>query len=76
MPNGDMLQPAVRKEYRRLTEDERMRFHNAVEEIRRSGEYDKIAQWHADPEKCGGAHSGPAFLPWHREYLKRCALVS
>uniref|UniRef100_A0A0N4V1I5 Tyrosinase_Cu-bd domain-containing protein n=1 Tax=Enterobius vermicularis TaxID=51028 RepID=A0A0N4V1I5_ENTVE len=62
---------SIRKEYRRLTEDERMRFHNAVEEIRRSGEYDKIAQWHADPEKCGGAHSGPAFLPWHREYLKR-----
>lgn len=62
---------AVRKEYRQLGTEERLRFHTALEKLKRSGEYNKIAQWHTKPEMSGGAHSGPAFLPWHREYIKR-----
>ncbi|EJW70378.1 hypothetical protein WUBG_18714 [Wuchereria bancrofti] len=62
---------AIRKEYRQLSEEERQRFHSALNRLKQSGDYDKIAQWHSNPKLSGGAHSGPAFLPWHREYIKR-----
>lgn len=71
LPNGKKLLMAIRKEYRQLSEEERQRFHSALDRLKRSGDYDKIAQWHSKPELSGGAHSGPAFLPWHREYIKR-----
>uniref|UniRef100_A0A158P622 ShTK domain protein n=1 Tax=Angiostrongylus cantonensis TaxID=6313 RepID=A0A158P622_ANGCA len=35
------------------------------------GEYDRVARTHTRSTVMGGAHSGPAFLPWHREYIKR-----
>lgn len=71
LPSGSKLQPALRKEYRQLSSSERERFHRAIHELKRSGEYDRITHWHSHPEYSGGAHSGPAFLPWHREFLKR-----
>ncbi|KAM3720271.1 putative tyrosinase-like protein [Dirofilaria immitis] len=40
-------------------------------ELKRSGEYDKLALIHGRSAVSGGAHSGPAFLPWHREFIKR-----
>ncbi|VDL63901.1 unnamed protein product [Nippostrongylus brasiliensis] len=43
--------------------------------IKRSGVYDDIARIHASVASTGSAHSGPAFLPWHREYLKRMELA-
>lgn len=60
-----------RKKYRQLSKKERNQFHNILNQLKRSGDYDKIAQWHSNPELSGGAHSGSAFLPWHREYIKR-----
>uniref|UniRef100_A0A0N5AUT7 Tyrosinase_Cu-bd domain-containing protein n=1 Tax=Syphacia muris TaxID=451379 RepID=A0A0N5AUT7_9BILA len=64
-PDGQILQPALRKEYRQLSATERNRFHNALSKLKSTGEY----------KLCGGAHSGPAFLPWHREYIKRFELA-
>ncbi|CAG9529666.1 unnamed protein product, partial [Cercopithifilaria johnstoni] len=75
LSNGKKLSLAIRKEYRQLSTEERERFHNALNQLKRSGDYDKIAQWHSDPELSGGAHSGPAFLPWHREYIKRLEIA-
>uniref|UniRef100_A0A914HLP2 ShKT domain-containing protein n=1 Tax=Globodera rostochiensis TaxID=31243 RepID=A0A914HLP2_GLORO len=68
---GKQANKAIRKEYRMLSDMERSRFHAAMKTIKKNGEYDKIARIHADPTIGGGAHGGPAFLPWHREYIKR-----
>ncbi|KAJ1363121.1 hypothetical protein KIN20_022893 [Parelaphostrongylus tenuis] len=38
---------------------------------RTNGEYDRISKLHTQSTVTGGAHSGPAFLPWHREFMKR-----
>ncbi|WKX97947.1 hypothetical protein Q1695_013558 [Nippostrongylus brasiliensis] len=75
LPGGELLGRALRKEYRELTDDERDRFHTAIWAIKRSGVYDDIARIHASVASTGSAHSGPAFLPWHREYLKRMELA-
>ncbi|GMR53863.1 hypothetical protein PMAYCL1PPCAC_24058, partial [Pristionchus mayeri] len=34
-----------------------------------------LARIHAEQTRGGAAHSGPAFLPWHREYIKRIELA-
>ncbi|VDK68512.1 unnamed protein product [Litomosoides sigmodontis] len=71
LPDGSRLTKAIRKEYRMLTDQERKRFHSALIELKRSGEYNKLALIHGGAAVSGGAHSGPAFLPWHREFIKR-----
>uniref|UniRef100_A0A914HQA3 ShKT domain-containing protein n=1 Tax=Globodera rostochiensis TaxID=31243 RepID=A0A914HQA3_GLORO len=75
LANGQPLRKALRKEYRMLTDDERARYHAALKAVKKSGEYDKFAKIHSDPITVNGAHSGPAFLPWHREYLKRMEIA-
>ncbi|KAI6169983.1 CBN-TYR-3 protein [Aphelenchoides bicaudatus] len=71
LPDGQKLTRAVRKEYRTLTDEERQRFHNAMWEIKRNGELDKLAKLYKQHAVASGAHEGPGFLPWHREFLKR-----
>ncbi|KJH52569.1 shTK domain protein [Dictyocaulus viviparus] len=71
LSNGVILQMAYRKEYRMLTDDERNRWHNALATLKANGEYDRLSRQHLDVGTGSGAHSGPGFLPWHREYLKR-----
>ncbi|CAI4227628.1 unnamed protein product [Auanema sp. JU1783] len=71
LPDGKPLQKAVRKEYRMMTDDERQRFHNAFRTLKENGEYERIGRIHSQMSNSGGAHSGPAFLPWHREFIKR-----
>lgn len=62
---------AIRKEYRMLSDDERNRLHSAFLQIKNNGEYDRLATIHSQFANSGSAHSGPAFLPWHREFIKR-----
>lgn len=86
---------ALRKEYRRLTDHERRRFHKALSEFKvgfsqlsdleRSGQalesdmldgrskFDLLV-WYHQPSQAPAAHWGPAFLPWHREFLRQCLL--
>ncbi|PIC51125.1 hypothetical protein B9Z55_001766 [Caenorhabditis nigoni] len=68
---GRPLGKVVRKEYRMLSEDERNRLHQALRTLKQNGEYDRLARVHAQYSESGAAHSGPAFLPWHREFVKR-----
>ncbi|KAK6056264.1 hypothetical protein COOONC_06232 [Cooperia oncophora] len=71
LSNGAVLTMAYRKEYRMMTDDERNRWHRALYTLKMNGEYDRISRQHFDVGVGSGAHSGPGFLPWHREYLKR-----
>uniref|UniRef100_A0A0N4X7Y7 Tyrosinase_Cu-bd domain-containing protein n=1 Tax=Haemonchus placei TaxID=6290 RepID=A0A0N4X7Y7_HAEPC len=71
LSNGAILTMAYRKEYRMMTDDERNRWHRALATLKANGEYDRMSRQHFDVGVGSGAHSGPGFLPWHREYLKR-----
>lgn len=58
-----------RKNLTRLTLAERQAFVNAVLQLKTNGDYDKYVTMH---QGAGGhGHGGPAFFPWHREYLRR-----
>jgi tyrosinase len=72
----------VRKDIRSLSISERQTFVNALLELKAKGKYDKFVHWHhhvmqpavlpfepRDANYRNGAHRGPAFLPWHREFL-------
>lgn len=71
-----------RKSVRDLTEQERRDFLTAVRELKRSGEYDTFVRTHFETtwEEDEGewefkdfpdnAHGGPAFLPWHRKFIR------
>jgi tyrosinase len=72
----------VRKSVTTLTPDERQRFIRAILEVKRRGDYDTFVHQHhhvmhptvlphepRDANYRNGAHRGPAFLPWHREFL-------
>jgi tyrosinase len=65
------MQKAMRKEYRLLTDEDRRRFHNAMWRIKQNGRFDALAKLHQDYSEGSSAHSGPGFLPWHREFLKQ-----
>lgn len=74
----------VRKNVRSLSAPEREAFVNALLELKAKGKYDKFVHWHhhvmqpavlpfepRDTNYRNGAHRGPAFLPWHREFLSQ-----
>ncbi|KAF8372386.1 hypothetical protein PRIPAC_78815 [Pristionchus pacificus] len=71
LPSGAMYGKGVRKEYRMMTDGERNRFHAAMWTLKNNGDYDRLAHIHADVNQAPSAHSGPAFLAWHREFIKR-----
>ncbi|KAK6743998.1 hypothetical protein RB195_010976 [Necator americanus] len=75
LPNGQPYLMALRKEYRMMTDNERNRWNNAIIQLKRSGEYDRLSVMHRQVGSSSGAHSGPGFLPWHREYMKRLEIA-
>ena len=65
----------VRKEYRMMTDFERNRFHDALNQMKTTlidgiSQYDIIVLNHG-VNVAPGAHFGAAFLPFHREYVLR-----
>ncbi|KAL3091996.1 hypothetical protein niasHS_005946 [Heterodera schachtii] len=69
---------AVRMEYRMLSDDQRARFHGALQLLKRgfgSFEYDRLTALHSNANLMPSAHGGPTFLLWHREYLKRMEIA-
>ncbi|XP_041375703.1 uncharacterized protein LOC121388448 [Gigantopelta aegis] len=63
----------VRKEYRKLTTQERNDYHRAVNGLKKNtivepNVYDALAMIHSEMQ-IYKAHGGPCFLSWHRVYL-------
>ncbi|CAJ0597115.1 unnamed protein product [Cylicocyclus nassatus] len=82
LPGGARLGRALRKEYRVMTDAERnrvyfcpLRYHTAMWTIKGNGDYDTLSRIHSSFVTSPGAHSGPAFLPWHREFIKRIEIA-
>ncbi|SFQ16705.1 tyrosinase [Nitrosomonas cryotolerans] len=72
----------IRKNVRSLSQTEIDTLVNAFLELKKYGRYDTYVHWHHqvmipsiwpwepnDPDYRNGAHLGPSFLPWHREFL-------
>lgn len=72
----------VRKNVGSLTSAEKQTFVEALLRLKRTGRYDEYVHLHHrvmrpavlpyepnDPQYRNGAHCGPSFLPWHREFL-------
>jgi hypothetical protein len=73
---------ACRKNIRDLTPAEKADLVAAFKALKSNGKYDQYVQWHVDAmanatppsvptSTRNSAHRGPAFLPWHREFLRR-----
>ncbi len=76
---------AVRKNALTLSAAEKTAFVNAVKALKANGTYDQYVLQHVQamahgtppgtaPSIRNAAHRGPAFFPWHREYLHRLEL--
>ena len=61
-----------RKNQASLTAQEKSRFVAALLALKADGRYDQYVQTHMNAMQA--AHRGPAFLPWHREFLRRLEL--
>jgi tyrosinase len=66
----------IRKNQATLTATEKARFIAAVLQLKASGIYDRYVADHRDAMQRAPmlAHGGSAFLPWHRELLRRFEL--
>lgn len=67
----------VRKNQSTLTAQEKQNFVDAVLALKANGTYNQFVQQHRDSMAMSNmwAHHGPAFLPWHREFLRRFELA-
>ena len=64
----------IRSNFTSLTTDEREALANAFNEIFDSGLIESNADLH-DDNFLTGIHWGPAFLPWHRDFLRKLELA-
>ncbi len=72
--------PRVRRNGKDLDAGEKLAFTNAVLALKKKPSpwapgmsvYDTFVVWHRDAYDCAlmAAHMGPAFFPWHRQYLR------
>lgn len=68
---------STRRNYFGLSSADKKKFVNAVLKLKQSGKYDNYVKIHRDiMEMSPGMnmfmpHGGPAFLPWHREFIRR-----
>ncbi|CAJ0922093.1 unnamed protein product, partial [Mesorhabditis belari] len=69
--NGKPVKKVLRKEYRMMTDIERQKFHAVILQLKQNGKFDEMAKMHSSMGMSGGAHGGPAFAVWHREFVKR-----
>uniref|UniRef100_A0AC35U6I3 Tyrosinase_Cu-bd domain-containing protein n=1 Tax=Rhabditophanes sp. KR3021 TaxID=114890 RepID=A0AC35U6I3_9BILA len=68
-------QKVVRKEYRMMSDEERREVHKAMNRLK-TLTIDNITLWDLHtlihyPDSALAAHWGPAFLPYHREFLRQ-----
>ncbi|WKY04478.1 hypothetical protein Q1695_005466 [Nippostrongylus brasiliensis] len=66
---------SIRREIRMLSADERQKLWRSMNTLK-SISIDNITVWDLHtlvhyPDSAPGAHWGPAFLPWHREFLRQ-----
>ncbi|VDO69564.1 unnamed protein product [Haemonchus placei] len=66
---------SIRREIRMLSAEERQKLWNAMNALKET-KIDNITVWDLHtlvhyPDSAPGAHWGPAFLPWHREFLRQ-----
>jgi tyrosinase len=75
----DQTQLRLRKSITELSQQEKSDYVSAVLKLKTTVSpynssftyYDQFVYWHLQAFKCdnGAAHMGPAFLPWHRQFL-------
>ncbi|HEU0084612.1 MAG TPA: tyrosinase family protein [Bradyrhizobium sp.] len=67
----------IRKNVKELSATEKANYVNGVKALKTSGTYNSYVQTHNEamnhttPNGSNAAHKGPAFLPWHREFILR-----
>ncbi|KAI9293454.1 Di-copper centre-containing protein [Neoconidiobolus thromboides FSU 785] len=71
--------PKLRKEIRELTNEEYFRYINAIKKLHsrpwkdRLSQYERFSKTHVENKPY--AHSRPAFLPWHRRFIREYELA-
>ena len=75
----DTQPPAIsyRKGFTELTDNERSRLGQALNQLYNNGTAGNLIDSNADLHKdnfLNGIHWGPAFLPWHRDFLRKLEL--
>ncbi|KAL3121824.1 hypothetical protein niasHT_002052 [Heterodera trifolii] len=71
LPNGKALKRAIRKDFRQFSHEEMALFLEVMGRYKSSGLYTRLGMIH----RRSGVHSGPSFLTWHREFLKRLEII-
>lgn len=68
---------AIRRNVANLSQAEKARYVSGCKLLKTNGRYNQFIQLHRDaspmsgPSGTSAAHMGPAFLPWHREFILR-----